>query len=303
MFDVLCVSDCCCDLIFQGLARVPAPGTEEYCRDLHLQAGGGANTPMGLARLGSRTAYLTAVGGDSLGRLVREDLRRAGVAPDFWQQRQGGRTWVSAVLSTHEDRAFASYAGEDVSCTEEQLKELVRQVRWVHTYTYYCERFPFLPRVCQRAGVPLSLDATFGEDVTLKNVEALLGQAELFTPNDREACQLTGEQDPFEALKRLGQVCPNVVVTMGEKGSLALLDGKTYQILPPQVEMVDANGAGDLFDAGLIWARLTGRDTEAQLRTAAASGALAVTYPGGLGPAYSRARVEELANQVQIRGL
>ena len=56
MFDVLCISDCCCDLIFKGLARVPAPGTEEYCQNLYMKAGGGANTPMGLAKLGCATA-------------------------------------------------------------------------------------------------------------------------------------------------------------------------------------------------------------------------------------------------------
>lgn len=303
MFDILCVSDCCCDLIFQGLARVPAPGTEEYCRELFMQAGGGANTPMGLARLGSRTAYLTAVGTDDLGALVAGNLAQAGVAGDFIQQRKNSRTWVSAVLSTPADRAFASYAGTDVSCTREQLLALVKQAKWVHTYTCYCEKFPFLPEVCRMAQVPLSLDATFGAKVTLKDVEALLLQAELFTPNDREACLLTGETDPIAALKKLAEVCSNVVVTMGGDGCIAVLDGGMYQVLPPRVDMVDANGAGDLFNAGLLWARLTGMDAEAQLRMAAASGALAVTYAGGMNPRYDKSRVEQLAQQVIVKHL
>lgn len=303
MYDVLCVSDCCCDLIFQGLARVPEAGTEEYCRELFMQAGGGANTPMGLARLGSRTAYLTAVGADDLGAIVRADLIRAGVMPDLFQQAQNSRTWVSAVLSTPKDRAFASYAGTDVEVSRSQLEELVQQVKWVHTYTCYCERFPFLTEVCRRAGVPLSLDSTFGEEVSLGEVQEMLSQAEVFTPNDREACLLTGEREPLEALKRLAAVCPNVVVTMGEQGSLASLNGVMYRVLPPKVEMVDANGAGDLFNAGLIRARLKNLDPRDQLRFAAASGALAVTYPGGMSPAYDPGLVESLAKQAEVREL
>lgn len=303
MFDVLCISDCCCDLIFKGLARVPAPGTEEYCQELYMKAGGGANTPMGLAKLGCATAYATALGDDAMGAQVHADLTEAGVAPDYFQQAPRTRTWVSAVLSTPGDRAFASFAGQGVSCTRAQLEQMVRDARWVHTYTYYCEKFPVLPQICREMGIPLSLDATFGEGKTLEDARALLGGATLFTPNDVEACALTGEQDPRAALEKLADVCPNVVVTMGSKGCIAALGDERLRALPPQVEAVDANGAGDLFNAGLLAARLAGRDAAGQLRLAVASGALAVTYAGGMDARYTREKVEALAAAVTVERL
>lgn len=303
MFDVLCLSDCCCDLIFKGLARVPAPGTEEYCEALYMKAGGGANTPMGLAKLGCATAYATALGDDAMGALVRADMAAAGVAPDYFQQVPGARTWVSAVLSTPGDRAFASFAGQGVACARAGLEQMVRGARWVHTYTYYCEKFPFLPQVCREAGVPLSLDATFGGEKTLEDVRALLGGAALFTPNEVEACALTGEQDPRSALEKLAAVCPNVVVTMGGRGCIAALDGERLRAATPQVPVVDANGAGDLFNAGLLAARLAGQDAAGQLRLAAASGALAVTYAGGMDARYTREKVEALAAAVTVERL
>lgn len=301
MFDVLCVSDCCCDVIFKGMKRIPAPGTEEYCEELYMKAGGGANTAMGLAKSGCLTAYMTAVGEDDMGKLVCSDMEKSGVAADYIQKSMNSRTWVSAVLSTPWDRSFASYAGTRVSCTKEQLKQAVRNVKWLHTYTYYCELFPFLPEVCREAGVPFSVDAAFGEETRLENIRELLRRAELFTPNDVEACGLTKETDPVAALKKLAEVCPNVVVTMGGKGSIAVLDGKMYRAFPPEVTMVDANGAGDMFVAGLIAARLKGRNALEQLCLATASGALAVTYPGGMSDLYTRERVELLAENVIVK--
>lgn len=300
MFDVLCVSDCCCDLVFKGLAKVPDPGTEEYCEELYLTAGGGANTPSGLARLGCCTAYLSAVGDDAMGDVVCAGLAAAGVDACCLQREPGARTWVSAVLSTKKDRAFASYAGSGVACTRGQLEALVRGARWVHTYSCYCEKFPFLPEVCRAAGVPFSLDAAFDKAQTLDGLRSLLGQAALFTPNDVEACALTGEASPLAALAALAEVCPHVVVTLGAQGALAFLDGRFWRVRPPQVEAVDPNGAGDLFNAGLIAARLEGQDAAGQLRLAAASGALAVTYPGGMDVCYTRRNVEALARAAAV---
>lgn len=303
MFDVLCISDCCCDLIFRGLDQVPFPGTEAYCKEFFIQAGGGANTPMGLARLGCRTAYVTAVGEDALGEIVCRDMEASGVSSTCIQKNAGSQTWVSAVLSTSDDRAFASYAGKGVALTKTELEKIISGIRWVHTYTCYCEQFPFIPEVCAGAGIPLSLDAAFGEKTVFGDMQPLLAQTALFTPNDKEAYALTGEEDPYRALKKIACVCENVVVTMGKKGCMAVLDGQAFKAEGPVVRMADATGAGDLFAAGLIAARLKGAGAEEQLRFAAASGALCATWPGGINERYSSERVAELAHKVTVSRL
>ena len=303
MFDVLCLSDCCCDMIFSGLRRIPAPGTEEYCEQLYCKAGGGANTAMGLAKLGCNTAYATMIGDDIPGRLIMDDLAAAGVNSAYISCPEGARTWVSAVLSTGDERAFASFAGRGVAYTARELQTMVGSARWVHTYYYYCERFPELARLCRKAGVPFSVDSSFTEGQNLVDIRPVLEQAELFTPNDAEACALTGKAQAEKALGQLAGVCRNVVVTMGKRGCIASLEGRRYTVLPPEVRAVDANGAGDLFNAGFLAARLAGRDAETQLRWAAASGALAVTYAGGMDESYTKEKVAELTNRVIIEKL
>lgn len=301
MVDIVCVSDCCCDVIFGGLDRIPAQGTEEYSRELAVKAGGGANTPMGLARLGCATAYLTAVGDDVFGGIVRRELAEWGVLPHLLQTPTDSPSWISAVLSTQEDRCFASHAGTRVAFDEAALTPVLRQARHLHTYLYYAALFPDLLPLCRSLGVTVSLDAAWEEGQTLSQVAPLLRQADLFLPNDREAMALTATDTPEAALAALGKVCPAVVVTLGSQGSMATVEGKAWRASTATAgTFVDASGAGDLFNAGLLCARLENQSLPDQLRMASASGAVAVSYYGGMDETYTRARVEQAAATVSV---
>lgn len=301
MADIVCVSDCCCDVIFGGLARIPSLGTEEYGQELAVRAGGGANTPMGLARLGCSTAYLSAVGSDVFGGVVGRELEQWGVLPDLLQTAPHARTWVSAVLSTKEDRSFASFAGTSVQWDRDALVPVLKQARHLHTYLYYAARFPDLLPLCRSLGVTVSLDATWEEGQSLSQIAPFLRQADLFLPNHREAMELTGAETPEAALKVLGGICPAAVVTLGDQGSIALAGGTAWRASAASAgPFVDANGAGDLFNAGLLCARLENQSLPDQLRMASASGAVAVSYFGGMDAAYTRTRVEQTAKTVSV---
>ena len=303
MFDVLCISDCCADLIFQGLPAVPTLGTEEYCQCFSIHAGGGANTPMGLARLGCRAAYWSCVGDDALGKLVWNEMEQSGLSMRFIQRGNGRKTWVSAVLATAEDRAFASYAGTSADYTGGSLNAGIRAARHVHTYLYYVQKYPDILADCRAANVPLSLDLAYDPAVTLTDVRAVLSQADIITPSQPEACLLSGEKTRTGALERLMEICPNVVITCGSEGCLAWLDGAAYRAKAPQVHAVNANGAGDLFNAGLLAARMAGRSAADQLRTACAAGAIAVTVDSCLADTFQRSAVWALAETVEVEKL
>lgn len=44
---------------------------------------------------------------------------------------------------------------------------------------------------------------------------------------------------------------PFACVTLGERGALASVDGRVYQVIPPEIEAVNPVGSGDAFTAGL----------------------------------------------------
>jgi len=72
-----------------------------------------------------------------------------------------------------------------------------------------------------------------------------------------------------------------VVCTRAEAGAIALTgDGRWLEVAAQSVpEIVDTNGAGDAFLAGMVFAELQGLPTDAALVVAARVAALAVQSP------------------------
>lgn len=78
--------------------------------------------------------------------------------------------------------------------------------------------------------------------------------------NEKEMEVLTGSSDPRTAAKILaGWGCREVLLTLGDKGSLIYTDGEFHEIpaLPP-TDLVDATGCGDTYMAGYLYKRSRG---------------------------------------------
>lgn len=91
------------------------------------------------------------------------------------------------------------------------------------------------------------------------------------------------------------------VCTRGERGALALdADGFWEVGAAPAAEVVDTNGAGDAFLAGLLAATLEGRPTAEALAWASAAGALAVETASLAAPHASAESVRALAERVPV---
>jgi sugar/nucleoside kinase (ribokinase family) len=107
--------------------------------------------------------------------------------------------------------------------------------------------------------------------------------------------QLTGESDPERALRALRRAHPGrLVVTVGERGAIAL-EGSTMLAAPGfPVTVVDSTGAGDVFRGGYIYGIVKGWSLERQLWFANAAAAVSCTRPGAMGGVPSLAEVEDL---------
>ena len=280
---VLCIAESCCDLVFGGLPQLPALGEEIYGTHFSMQAGGGANTPQLLGRLGVPTAFWTLLGDDLAGRIVLDALRKSHVQVIP----HGGkalRTPVTAVLSTPDDRAFASYAGEGDALIGDldALEAAIRDADIVHTYLGYCLSYP-IAALCKKHGRLLSLDCSFS-DVPNERTRSILSQCDLLKLNEGEAMRLSGSSDADTALNALSaQTRGAVIVTRGQKGSIGKEKGK------PPIEQaaivcgtfVDACGAGDAFTAGLLYGMAEKRPFSECLRRGALLAGQCVTWYGG----------------------
>jgi sugar/nucleoside kinase (ribokinase family) len=93
--------------------------------------------------------------------------------------------------------------------------------------------------------------------------------------NEQEAAALGGAE-------RLAGSGSTVVVKRGPRGAWLLGGGRTLEAEAPQVEVVDATGAGDSFDAGFLAGRLGGMALADALALGCACGALSTRALGGI---------------------
>jgi sugar/nucleoside kinase (ribokinase family) len=106
---------------------------------------------------------------------------------------------------------------------------------------------------------PLRLDPDYDPEV-VRHVSVLKLAEE-------EARTLVGEPDE-DALRSLG--VPEVVVTLGSRGSLVLAEGRLERVPARAVDGADPTGAGDAFSAAYLVSRASGHAPAASARRATA---------------------------------
>ena len=98
--------------------------------------------------------------------------------------------------------------------------------------------------------------------------------------NETEAEHYGRKESAEEAARNLPD-CRYGGYQDGQKGSIAVKDGRLYQAAPYTVEAVDTTGAGDSFNAGFVYGFLRGKSMEECLKCGNGCGALSVTVLGG----------------------
>jgi sugar/nucleoside kinase (ribokinase family) len=119
----------------------------------------------------------------------------------------------------------------------------------------------------------------------------LLTEVDVFAPNLSEALEITGAIDAPGALELLSGWGPCVVIKCGPAGALASSGGRIYRIPAINVQAIETTGAGDNFNAGLIYGLLQGYSLELSLECANVTGGLSTLVIGGSG-GYSMADVD-----------
>jgi sugar/nucleoside kinase (ribokinase family) len=104
---------------------------------------------------------------------------------------------------------------------------------------------------------------------------------------------MTGAPDGERAVHELAKRTPCAIVTLGDRGAVAVCDGETLQVPGIPAEPVDTTGAGDLFTAAYVWADLLGLALEERLRWAVLYATLSVRVPTALAGAVSRSALLE----------
>jgi sugar/nucleoside kinase (ribokinase family) len=292
--DLLVLGDVNPDLVLSDASLEVAFGqAETLVEGAELTIGGsGAIMACGAARLGLRTALAGLVGDDQFGAFMLEAVAARGVDVGGVAVDPGARTGLTVVLARPGDRAILTFPGAIATMSAERVDAaLAARARHVHVSSFYLQNglvagLPALLRAVRAGGATTSVDPNWdpsgGWDGGLRD---LLSEVDVLMPNAVEACRIGRDDDVERAAHALAQHGPLVAVKLGADGALAVPagGGSAVRAQPPRglPKPVDAVGAGDAFDAGLLAGLLAGEPLEDALALACACGALSLRAAGG----------------------
>jgi sugar/nucleoside kinase (ribokinase family) len=268
------------------IQAVPRPGELVAVEAIRTKAGGcAANVAIDLRKQNLSVDLVGCLGRDAAGELLVKELQAAQVNCDqlvFTAEYPTSETVI--LLVKGEDRRYLHAFGANRAFAVKHIDP-----NWLAELdVFYLGGLFAMPGIGADSLLPLLVFCREQKVLTIVDVvlptgfkgtgemERLLPHIDWFLPNDSEAAVLTGQTDPFEALRVFRSWgAQGLVVTLGEKGSVSLFQNECWHCEAYSWPAVDPSGAGDAFASGLITGIANGWDFARVLTYASAIGASA----------------------------
>ncbi len=312
--DLLVIGDCNPDVVVMGDDVTPAFGQQEKLVDSASMVIGGSASIMAVAaaRLGLRVALVAAVGADAagefmIGRLAAEGVDTTGIVirPDL-------TTALTVVLAQGSDRAILTAAGAMSTLTSGDVSaDLLARARHLHVSSYFLLEQSLGPGLAGLFAAAHEMGATTSLDTNWDPAErwgdgqlrAVLAFTDVLLPNEAEALGLSGASDLRDAVRALTAAGPKVVVKLGSRGALSADGSDWHEVGPPgdlAGPFIDAIGAGDCCNAGVIAGLLRGMNLAAAACLGCAVGSASTSAVGGTGARTTMTTALALAQTVAV---
>ena len=277
---------------------------------MYLQGFGGdtSNFAISAARQGARAGYVSALGDDVHGAMLRDLWRQEAVDQQGVLTDAGAFTAIYFV--THDDRghhfsffrkgsAASRLAAASLPRTQIEAASVLHLsgISLAISQTA-CDTCHAAIDIARAAGVRLSFDtnlrpALWPIDRARAVMNEVIGRSDICLPSHDDLAAITGLDQPDDLVDHCLALGAKVVaLKMGAQGALVADATQRHRIAPHPCRPVDATGAGDTFGGAFV-ARLVAGDGLAQAgRYAAVAAALSTEGFGAVAPIPTRARVE-----------
>lgn len=235
-----------------------------------IAGGSGANTMVGIAQMGVRSALIGKTGRDETGAALAEGFDQAGLTFKTNPTDTGAASARCMIAVTPDgERTMNTFLGASVLFDEDDVDvEMVRASDTLYLEGYLFDgdaakrAFVKAAEIARAAGrkVALTLSDPFCVERHGPSFRQLVDhQCDIVFANAAELTGLTGEDDLDLALKEIERPDLVLCVTQGSKGSV-ISDGGTRHAIPAiwVDKVVDTTGAGDQYAAGVLAGRAMG---------------------------------------------
>ncbi len=288
-FDLAIAGELNLDLIMYGLPLIME--TERDLLGTGFQSTLGSSSAIvahNAATLGLRVQFAAVAGNDDFGNISLSRLNQVGVETSGVILDGALSTGVTILLPHGPVRHSLTYLGSISALTVAHLNvDRLAQARHFHLSSLYLQialqpDIAALLRHLKSVGMTLSLDTNDDpRNAWGPPLKEILPLVDLFMPSESEICRMAGGCSLDEALKRLGEQVPTIVVKRGKQGCRIKHRHEVFDVAGVIVTPVDTIGAGDSFNAGFLCAWLNGFDLRTCARAGNITGALSTQAVGG----------------------
>ncbi|NPV02989.1 MAG: carbohydrate kinase [Brevinematales bacterium] len=271
-----------------------------------VPGGAPANVAAGIARLGSKAAFLGKVGADPFGSFLADALDGYGVDISHLLRDPGALTTLFFIASRSDgkkDMLCYRSPGADILIRPDEIPEsMFDGAKIFHFGSLSLSRSPAREAtfraldLAKKHGLFISFDPNYRPSVwnspeeAREQIHTAMDYAGLVKIADEEWETVTGSPDYAEGSKALiERGISTVAVTLGDKGCYFRNRDGDGVIPAPHVECIDTIGAGDSFTAALLYRFVRDGRTDfprgefaEMIRFAVAAGAISVTKRGAI---------------------
>jgi len=260
---------------------------------LEISGGSAANTVAGVASLGGAAGFCGKVADDAFGEIFRHDFSAQGVELDLAvvPPTDGGTGRCHVLVTPDAQRTMATHLGVANTLVPGDLTgELFSRTRLTYLEGYLFDLAPAkeafheaIDRTHAADGlVALSLSDSFCVERHRRDfLDLVTHEVDVVFANEAEARSLFGSKDLTHALESLDETGVLAAVTIGPRGAVVVSPAGTVEVPACEVdEVIDANGAGDLFAAGFVFALARGADPVEAARLGSVCAAEVIVHLG-----------------------
>ena len=279
---VVCIGLSALDHIWQA-DRLPGPELSKVRAGTYATKGGGmaATAAVTVARLGGMARFWGRAGNDPAGHIMREQLQAEGVETGCFRLFDGARSSVSGVFVDGKgERHIINFRGAELPEPADWLPvgEIV-DVSAVLSDPRWPEGTVASFSAARRYGIPTVLDGDVADAEVFERLLPLTDHA-IFSEAALSGFAGADQSSALESIEaRFG--CSVTAVTLGEAGVKWREEGEEKRLAAFAVDVIDTNGAGDVFHGAYAYAVGAGLAVGPAMEFASAAAALKCQKPDG----------------------
>lgn len=300
MADIVVVGSLNMDIVV-SVPHIPLVGETILATDINHYGGGkGANQAIAAARLGSSVAMIGKVGKDKNGEILLNSLKAEGVDTTGIEFSNDMTGTAFIKVSKEGDNNIVVYPGanNDVDIDQiERHRDIIENSKvCLLQMEIPLDVVKYVIDICHEKGVkvvfnPAPATREIPEDAIRKSYILIPNEIELFLLAGEDKVHLNKLEDVAEKVYEKG--VQNLIVTLGDKGSLYYDGVSKKYFASKKVKAVDSTAAGDSFVGALVTGIIDGKTIEGSIEFATYAAALTVTKPGAQNSLPTRSEVED----------